>query len=78
MHNDVFAVAALTELNANRADAHMLAARYFFAQLWCEFTKEVITEFFSEDISNKMFESEKRKDLSKEESFQKKMFHIRP
>jgi len=40
----------------------MLSARYFFAQLWCEFTKEVITEFFNEDISNKAFEAEKRKD----------------
>lgn len=59
-------MAALTELNASRADSHMLAARYFFSQLWCEFTKEVITEFFNEDISNKTFLADKLKDLSKE------------
>jgi hypothetical protein len=38
----------------------MLFARYFFSQLWCEFTKEVITEFFNEDIANKTIENEKR------------------
>jgi hypothetical protein len=38
----------------------MLSARYFFSQLWCEFTKEVITEFFNEDIALKTIENDKR------------------
>jgi hypothetical protein len=41
----------------------MLSARYFFSQLWCEFTKEVITEFFNEDIALKTIENDKRNGL---------------
>jgi hypothetical protein len=38
----------------------MLASRYFFSQLWCEFTKEVLTEFLNEDLAVKEFEAEMR------------------
>ena len=27
-----------------------MATRYFFSQFWCEFTAEVLQEFFAEDI----------------------------
>ena len=36
----------------------MLTARYFFSQLWCEFTKEVIAEFTNEDILVRLIGSE--------------------
>ena len=51
VHNDIFAVATLT--GGHEKEANLLLTRYFFAQLWCEFTKEVLTEFFSEDLNNK-------------------------
>ena len=50
MHNDIFAVAAFTDYSAAHQDMHLLSARYFFSQFWCEFTKEVITEFVNEDL----------------------------
>jgi len=37
----------------------LLATRYFFSQFWCEFTKEVLTEFLNEDFAVKEIEAEK-------------------
>jgi hypothetical protein len=56
----VFAVATLANLDRKHFETHMLASRYFFSQLWCEFTKEVLTEFLNEDLAVKEFEAEMR------------------
>jgi hypothetical protein len=52
VYNNVFAVAtmALKKVDAN---LHHITTRYFFSQLWCEFTKEVLTEFLEEDSVDK-------------------------
>ena len=49
VYNQVFAVAtmALKKVDAN---LHHITTRYYFSQLWCEFTKEVLTEFLEEDV----------------------------
>jgi len=30
----------------DRKDEQLLATRYFFSQFWCEFTSEVLMEFY--------------------------------
>ncbi len=52
VYNQVFAVAtmALKKVDAN---LHHITTRYYFSQLWCEFTKEVLTEFLEEDAMYK-------------------------
>ena len=52
MFNTVFGVATLA---TKRVDPtmHHVATRFYFAQFWCEFTKEVLTEFLEEDYSMK-------------------------
>ena len=34
----------------DRMDEQLLATRYFFSQFWCEFTQEVLVEFYQEDL----------------------------
>jgi hypothetical protein len=48
VYNNVFAVATMS---GKRVDVtmHHIMTRYYFSQLWCEFTKEVLTEFLDED-----------------------------
>ncbi len=48
MYNNVFGVATMS-LKKVDANLHHITTRYFFSQLWCEFTKEVLTEFLEED-----------------------------
>jgi len=51
--NDVMGVATFSsqdEFMDVRKEAQLLATRYFFSQFWCEFTAEVLQEFFAEDI----------------------------
>ena len=38
--------------------AQALAARYFMAQFWCEFTKDVLTEFLNEDFLIKQMQEQ--------------------
>eukprot|EP00347_Sterkiella_histriomuscorum_P024512 403330852 len=48
-YNDVFAVATFGQ-KRNEYQVQEVTTRYLFAQFWCEFTKEVLTEFLEEDI----------------------------
>ena len=50
MHNDVLSVATLAKIDKSQKDTQDLVTRYFMAQFWCEFTKEVLTEFLNEDF----------------------------
>ena len=60
IHNDVFADATMANQDKKHNETHILASRYFFSQLWCEFTKEVLTEFLNEDLAVKEYEAELR------------------
>lgn len=51
MHNDILAVATIAGDDRQHLKTQQLATRYFCAQFWCEFTKEVLTEFLSEDFA---------------------------
>ena len=42
-------------------NTQQLATRYFMAQFWCEFTKEVLTEFLNEDFLIKEMHNETKK-----------------
>ena len=35
-----------------------MITRYFFSQFWCEFTKDVLTEFINEDFLIKEMQAE--------------------
>lgn len=48
VYNNIFAVATMSGKRVDPA-MHMIMTRYYFSQLWCEFTKEVLTEFLDED-----------------------------
>lgn len=56
--NDVLGVATFanlpesseTEKINDNMDQQLLATRYFFSQFWCEFTQEVLVEFYQEDL----------------------------
>ena len=37
-----------------------MATRYFFSQFWCEFTAEVLNEFYQEDIIYREQEAAKK------------------
>ena len=53
VYNDVMAVAtfsSIPECVDVRKDSQLLATKYFFSQFWCEFTSEVLIEFFHEDV----------------------------
>lgn len=41
-----------------RKDSQLLATKYFFSQFWCEFTSEVLIEFFHEDVIYRQQETE--------------------
>lgn len=41
-----------------RKDSQLLATKYFFSQFWCEFTSEVLIEFFQEDVIYRQQETE--------------------
>ena len=56
VHNDVLCVATLAADRAEQKKTQELATRYFCAQFWCEFTKEVLTEFLNEDFHIKEVE----------------------
>lgn len=60
MHNDIFAIASFAENEPTHMETNLLLARYFFSQFWCEFTKEVVTEFLNEDLIIKELQAEKR------------------
>ena len=49
VYNNIFAVATMS-LKKVDATMHQITTRYYFAQLWCEFTREVLTEFLEEDF----------------------------
>ena len=53
MHNDVLCVASIAADDELMSSTQQLATRYFGAQFWCEFTKEVLTEFLNEDFQIK-------------------------
>lgn len=51
--NDVMAVATFSSLDEfvdDRKESQLLATRYFFSQFWCEFTADVLQEFYTEDM----------------------------
>ena len=50
VHNDVLCVGTIAQDLPSLENSHQLATRYFMAQFWCEFTKEVLTEFLNEDF----------------------------
>ena len=50
IHNDVLGVATLGVNDKNTETVQLLTARYFMSQFWCEFTKEVLSEFLTEDL----------------------------
>ncbi|CDW87904.1 UNKNOWN [Stylonychia lemnae] len=52
VYNEVFAVATLGQ-KRQEYTVQNLTTRYIFAQFWCEFTKEVLTEFLEEDLAYK-------------------------
>ena len=49
MHNDCLSVASIAKIDRKMKDTQDLVTRYFMAQFWCEFTKEVLSEFLEED-----------------------------
>ena len=53
IHNNVLAVCTVIDSQSKTQIAQSICTRYFFAQLWCEFTKEVLTQFLSEDFKMK-------------------------
>ena len=55
---------AFEENEDPRKDSQLLATRYFFSQFWCEFTSEVLIEFYNEDLIYRQQETE---------NFEKKM-----
>jgi len=46
-------VATFAKISKDDQKAQSIATRYFFSQFWCEFTKEVLTEFLNEDFAIK-------------------------
>ena len=51
--NNVMAVATFSSLDEfvdERKESQLLATRYFFSQFWCEFTSDVLQEFYHEDV----------------------------
>ena len=58
VHNDVLCVATLTSQDMKRQPTQTMITRYFFAQFWCEFTKDVLTEFINEDFLIKEMQAE--------------------
>ena len=50
IHNDTLCVATLGVNDKTKAMAQLLTTRYFMSQFWCEFTKEVLSEFLNEDL----------------------------
>jgi hypothetical protein len=44
-----------------RKESQLLATRYFFSQFWCEFTAEVLHEFYQEDLIYREQEAAKKK-----------------
>ena len=53
IHNDAMCVATFAKISKDDQKAQSIATRYFFSQFWCEFTKEVLTEFLNEDFAIK-------------------------
>ena len=51
-------MATLSSLNSAVESTSTLITRYFFSQFWCEFTKEVLTEFLNEDFLIKEMQAE--------------------
>ena len=60
IHNNVLAVCTIINAQNKTQIAQNICTRYFFAQFWCEFTKEVLTQFLSEDFKLKEQQSVKR------------------
>jgi len=54
-------VATLAKIDPKLKATQDLVTRYFMAQFWCEFTKEVLTEFLNEDFLIKELNLEKDK-----------------
>jgi hypothetical protein len=52
VYNEVIGVATFSHKRTDLT-LQQVTTRYFFAQLWCEFTKEVLTEFVEEDYAFK-------------------------
>jgi hypothetical protein len=42
--------ASSEEISRADTESQLLACRYFFSQFWCEFTAEVLQEFYNEDV----------------------------
>jgi hypothetical protein len=53
--------ASQDEFLDSRKESQLLATRYFFSQFWCEFTSEVLYEFYQEDIIYRDQEAAKKK-----------------
>ena len=43
-------VSTFSSIDPQNQSTQGLLTRYFFSQFWCEFTKEVLTEFLNEDF----------------------------
>jgi hypothetical protein len=49
VNNWYFGVVSLSSLKQDKVPA-LLATRYFFAQFWTEFSRDVLQEFYYEDL----------------------------
>ena len=68
MHNDVLCVATLAKIDPSLQATQDLATRYLMAQFWCEFTKEVLTEFLNEDFLIKEMQAKEESNRKQNES----------
>ena len=48
----------MTSKDPARQATQVMITRYFFSQFWCEFTKDVLTEFINEDFLIKEMQAE--------------------
>ena len=51
-------MATFSSLDPDAQSTQNIITRYFFSQFWCEFTKEVLTEFLNEDFLIKEMQAE--------------------
>jgi len=51
IYNQIFAVASIASTKIEN-ELQKISTRYFFSQFWSEFTKEVLTEFYLEDLKS--------------------------
>lgn len=60
VYNDILGVATLSSqrLPSDSGSEQLLATRYFFSQFWCEFTGDVLRQFYSEDVLFRAQEAE--------------------